>query len=265
MKRRFNYTQRRKILRSQVAIAWVEPENENEPLRFDGELNLELDPPLPSNAEVFLEVYNGPILMRFQCGTVDSLSLPVNRELTDFSPGQRPLFRVKVTSPDDPLKRLLARADSISPMSPHEAKTGRKAILPVELEDLGDLVWRVKMDDPDQPILQLNKAINEPNAISTMAKEGDFLGLVYPAVMREILSTLLHPDSTSDETHPWIDFGARMAGCMPPNDDDFDETESDDFTKECHIWIEKAVAGFASHFEVSRAFVTSKIQSNNEV
>ncbi len=264
MKRRFNYTQRRKIPRSQVAIAWVEAENENEPLRFDGELNLELDPPLPPSAEVFLEAYSGPILMRFPCGTASKPSLPPERVLTDFAPGQRPLFRVKVTSPDDPLKRLLARADSISPMSPHEAKTGRKSILPVELVDLDDQVWRVNMDDPDQPILQLNKSINEPNDISAMAKEGDFLGLVYPAIMREILSILLHKDTTADETHQWIVFGSRMAGCTPPDNDEFDESSDEDFVKECRDWIEKAVTGFASHFEVSRAFVTSKIQSKNE-
>jgi hypothetical protein len=264
MKRRFNYTQRRKIPRSQVAIAWVEPQSDAEPLQFAGELNLELIPPLPSNAEVFLEVYSGPVSMRFPCGTVDKPVLPEDRKLNDFAPGQRPLLRVKVTSPDDPLKRLLARADSISPMSPDEAKTGRRSILPVELLDLGDLVWRVNMDDPEQPILQLNKSINQPNDISTMAKEGDFLGLAYPAVIREILTALLHPDSAADGTHHWIDFGSRMAGCLPPNDDDFDESANEEFAKECRIWIEKAVSGFASHFEVSRAFVTSKIQANHE-
>lgn len=264
MKRRFNYTQRRKIPRSQVAIAWVEPASDAEPLRFDGELNLELTPPLPCDAEVFLEVYSGPVSMRFPCGTVGKPVLPEDRKLHDFAPGQRPLFRVKVTSPADPLKRLLARADSISPMSPDEAKTGRRSILPVELVDLGDQVWRVNMDDPEQPILQLNKSINQPNDISTMAKEGDFLGLAYPAVIREILTVLLHPDSAADETHQWLDFGSRMAGCLPPDENDFDESASDELAKECRIWIEKAVSGFCSHFEVGRAFVTCKIQANNE-
>ena len=264
MKRRFNYTLRRKIPRSQVSIGWVEPKSDAEPLQFDGELNLELTPPLPSNAEVFLEVYSGPLSMRFPCGTVEKPVLPEERKLYDFAPGQRPLFRVKVTLPDDPLKRLLARADSISPMSPDEAKTGRKSILPVELVELGDQIWRVNMDDPEQPILQLNKSINEPNDISTMAKEGDFLGLAYPAVIREILTVLLHPDSVTDDTHQWIDFGSRMAGCSRPNEDDFDESTADEYAKECRIWIEKVVAGFASHFEISRAFVTSKIQANND-
>lgn len=264
MKRRFNYTHRRKIPRSQIAIAWNIPANDSEPLRFHGELNLELDPPLPPEAEVFLEAYGGPVLMRFKCGTVQTPKLPENCELTEFAPGQRPLFRVKVTAADDPLKRLLARADSISPMSPHEAKTGRKSILPVELVDLGDQVWRLDMGDLDQPKLQLNRSINEPHDISTMAREGDFLGLVYPAVMREILTALLHPDSTADESHPWIDFGSRMAGCPPPDEDEFDESESEEFGKLCRDWIDKAVAGFASHFEISRAYITSKLQSNHD-
>lgn len=264
MKRRFNYTERRSIPRSQVAIAWVEPKSDMDPLQFDGELNLQLDPPLPSEAEVFLEVYSGPVSMRFPCGTVAKPVFPEDRKLYEFAPGQRPLFRVKITSPDDPLKRLLARADSISPMSPHEAKTGRKSILPVELVDLGDQVWRVNMKDFHQPILQLNQSIKEPSDISTMAKEGDFLGLAYPAVIREILSTLLHPDSPADETHPWIDFGSRMAACLPPNEEDFGDDQSEELAKEQRIWIEKAVAGFSSHFEVSRAFVTSKSQGNNE-
>lgn len=261
MKRRFNYTERRGIPRSQVAIAWVEPKSDSEPLEFDGELNLHLDPPLPPDAEVFLEVYSGPVSMRFPCGTVATPVLPEDRRLTDFAPGQRPLFRVKVTSSDDPLKRLLARADSISPMSPDEAKSGRKSILPVELVDLGDEIWRVNMEDTDQPILQLNKSIKEPNDISTMAREGDFLGLAYPAVVREILSVLLHPDCAADEEHAWIDFGIRMAGSHPPDSDEF---ESEELRGERVEWIEKAVAGFASHFEVKRAFETCKIQSHNE-
>ena len=264
MKRRFNYTQRRRIPKSQIAIAWIEPEKNSEPLRFDGELNLELDPPLPPEAEVFLEAYSGPVSTRFPCGTVANPTLPKDRSLTDFAPGQRPLIRVKVTSPSDPLKKLLARADSISPKSPDEAKTGRKSILPVELMDLGDQVWRVNMEDPDQPILQLNKSINEPHDISTLAKGGDFLGLVYPAVIWEILSSLLHPDSVTDENHPWLEFSARMAACQQPDQDDFDEGQSEEFARERRIWIEKAVAGFATHFEAKRAFVTSKIQSNDE-
>jgi len=256
MKRRFNYTGRRGIPRSQVAIAWIEPESIAEPLRFNGELNLQFEPPLPPEAEVFLEVYDGPVSMRFSCGTVTNPVLPEDRRLTHFAPGQRPLFRVKVTSPDDPLKRILARANAISPMTPDEAKTGKKSILPVELvDDLGDQVWRVNMNEPDQPILQLNKLISEPNDISTMAREGDFLALAYPAVIREILSTLLHPDSAVDENHPWIEFSERMAGSLRPDDDDTDEFET-----VCKKWIDKVIAGFASHFEIKRSFITYKLQ-----
>lgn len=263
MKRRFNYTKRQRIPRNQVAIAWNEPEKASDPLIFNGGLDLTLDPALPANAEIYLEAYSGPLTMRFHCGTVAHPSLPDDRALTNFAPGQRPLFRVKVTAPDDPLKRILARADSISPMSPEDAKAGRISILPVERVNLGDELWRVDMEELDQPKLQINSTVTEPRDISSMANEGDFLALAYPAVTRQILTVLLHPDSTVSSDHAWLVFGSRMAGTPAPDEDEYSEDDNEAYLKDCREWIDLAAAGFASHFETKRAFITHKTQTHD--
>jgi hypothetical protein len=264
MKRRFNYTKRRKLPRSQVALAWKEPSSPSEPPIFFGTIDPTLDPPLPSDAEIYLEAYSGAINMRFFCGTVAKPSLSEENSLHLFAPGQSPLFRVKVTAPNDPLKTILARADSVSPMSPDDAKAGRISILPVERVDLGDLLWKVSLDDINQPKLQLNKTVTEPRDIATMANDGDFIALAYPAVIREILTAVLSAEEAEDD-HPWIEFGARLAGIHPPDEDDFPLDDNEELIKEQSIWIDSAVQGFASHFEAKRNFITHKTLTENHV
>ena len=257
MKRRFNYTKRQKIPRSQISLAWIEPDEPSGPISFQGAIDSALDPPLPPEAAIHIEAYNGPLTMRFYCGTVAAPEIPEDNQLTNFPPGIRPNFRVKVTLPDDPRKRLLARADSVSPMSPEDAKAGRVSILPVERIDLKDQLWRVDMEDIDAPKLQLNSTVTEPRDIASMASEGDFLALAYPAVMRQILSTVLNSE-TAMEDHPWISFGTRLASSHPPDPDEFDD--NDELSEERSEWIDQAVAGFATLNEAKRKFITHKLQ-----
>ncbi|MBK1830131.1 hypothetical protein JIN77_05320 [Verrucomicrobiaceae bacterium R5-34] len=256
MKRRFNYTKRQKIPRNQVSLAWIEPEISSGPISFYGAIDPTVEPPLPPEAEIYIEAYNGPLTMRFFCGTVENPEIPADNQLTNFPPGVRPNFRVKVTLPDDQRKRLLARADSVSPTSPEDAKAGRITILPVERVDLKDEVWRLDLDDIDAPKLQLNSNITEPRDIASMASEGDFLALAYPAVIRQILSEVLKSETVM-ENHPWISFATNLASAHPPDPDEFEE---DELVREQSEWIEKAVAGFATHNEAKRKFITHKLQ-----
>jgi len=264
MKRRFNYTERRRIPRSQIAIAWAEDHKDNEPVCFEGSLDLTMDPPLPPDAKVYLEAYSGPTTMRFDCGTVGQHQLPEDRILTAFAPGQRPLFKVKAIAADDPLRRILARADAISPTSPDDDKAGRISILPVERVDLKDEVWRLDLNELEQPKLQLNKTISQPRDISTMANEGDFLALVYPAVIRQILTALLPGllDGSIEEDHQWLQFGARMSGEHWPDNEEYGN-DDEKYTEDYMIWIDQTAAGFAKHFEAKRNFETFKSQSHD--
>jgi hypothetical protein len=66
MIRRFNYTDRQKIPRNHVHLAWIE--NGAEPLRFQGSINLALERPLDPAALVFVEAYSGPVSVQCSVG-----------------------------------------------------------------------------------------------------------------------------------------------------------------------------------------------------
>ncbi len=185
--RRFNYTGRLRIRREHVRITIHE--SGGEPARFDATLNL--DPyRLPKDAPVFVEAYRQTTWMRFEFGTVAHIRPKDRPVLTDFDTPDGVLFRVKVTSPNEPHGKLLARADRIQARQPHEEEQPRVPLLPVKPDpDLGDEVFRV--DFSDRPILLVNAGLANS---TTAARSPVFVSLVYPAVLREILARILHRD-----------------------------------------------------------------------
>ena len=131
---------------------------------------------------------------------------------------------MKVIDTSDGRRRIAARADDLTPLSPQEIRTGKRSIFPVETLDLGPLVWSVRMEGT-KPILQLNSRIRGPRDISSLAKEADFIGLVYPAAIHRVLSyLLLGPERENVEAdHEWLLFGAALAGRHAPSEEDYEE------------------------------------------
>jgi hypothetical protein len=249
----FNYTDRQRIPHQQLQFVWMQ--HNDGVLRFRAELNLTLARPLPPEAVVVVEAYSGPVVMRFPFGTVGLVQPPVDVALYDFPPGLKPSFRVKVVETSNAERRLLAWAKEITPRMPEDIEAGRRSILPVETVDLGPLVWNIRLED-NTPVLQVNSAIREPRDITTMAKEADFISLVYPAAIRQILDhLLLGPERDNVEpTHDWILFGNTLAGRIAPNPDDYDD-ESSEFREDVEIWIHEAVKGFCAKQATVEAYV----------
>jgi hypothetical protein len=258
MIRRFNYTDRQKIPRDQVRLAWIV--NGSGALKFKGDIDLTLDRPLDPSALIFVEAYSGPVVMRFPCGTVGSPEYPADTTLVDFPPGLKPLFRVKVVDPG-PDRRMLAWADAINPLAPDEVASGRRSILPVEAIDLGPLVWKLRVES-NQFRLQLNSAIREPRDITVLAREHDFIALVYPAVIRQVLEhLLLGPERDSvDPDHDWLVFAAQLTGKAAPTREE-NATDSDEdgaFADQVEEWVEESIAGFCRQQHAVESFVQSK-------
>lgn len=253
MKRHFNYTNRQRIPREQLTFAWLE--SGDGILKFSAEIKLNLPIPIQPNAEVIVEAHSGPVVMRFPWGTIEKLQVPADTSLTDFPPGLKPLFRVKIIDATDGKQRILARADDISPLSQQEAKSGKRSIFPVETLDLGSLIWNVRFEGT-KAILQLNANIKEPRDISTLAKEADFISLVYPAAIHRVLHyLLLGPERENVEAdNDWLLFGATLSERHAPNAEDYD-MESDDFRTDTEEWISDVVKGFCAKQGVVEAYV----------
>lgn len=251
---RFNYTDRIRIPQRNVRITWIEDGSGS--LGFNAEVDLELERLLDPAGLVFVEAYSGPVVMRFPFGTVSHREHPAETSLTEFPPGLKPLFRVRVVDPAGD-RRVLAWADAVAPLSQEEIKSGRRSILPVETIDLGQRVWNLRIDS-NKFFLQLNSSIREPRDITVLARDSDFIALVYPAVIRQILShLLLGPEAESvGEDHEWLVFAASLCGRPAPARPE--DIEEGSFVDEVEEWIHDSVTSFCSAQNAAENFVTFK-------
>jgi hypothetical protein len=262
MIRRFNYTRRARIPTESLQI--VLHESPSSPSRFEMAVSLPDTVANSPHAAVWVEAYAGSVQMRFRFGHASAPVPPESTVLDRFRPGEKVLFRVKVVDESDDLRRILAWADKIRPVLPEEAVSGRKSILPVERAELGERLWRLEWRE-EMPILQVNESVTQPRAITQMARmDPEFLSLVYPAVIREILHTLtltnqvIQPDEEAD--HDWLSFACAQlgAGPLPP------EPEEDGSGAESRLrWIDDAVDGFCRRWKTLEAFVAMKRREAN--
>lgn len=166
---------------------------------------------LAEDARVHIEAYRQTQWMRFDFGTAGQIVYPPDLTLSEFGPPQGILFRVKVTAASAPHGQLLAGADRVRP----ELTEGEAAesLLPVKPDStLGDEIFRV--DFTDQPILLVNDKLGQ---WKEAAAEPIFVSLVYPSVLREILTRILILDrgTDDDDTDSWRNLWLALARRHP--------------------------------------------------
>lgn len=234
--RRFNYTERRKILREDAAILL---RAEQGGVGFEAHLRLS-DYKLPQDALVVVEAYKAPVLMRFDMGSVALPKRPVSTLLTEFDPPEGVRFRVKVMGVGDQTGRLLAVADQVTPQGLDEQMAGQRAIITTEGADLGEIVWTLSLEQgPDLPRLKVNEKLGDWRSI---ARSPHFTYLVYPEVLRQILNFVLMEagwdrEDPDDWCTQWIRFGERLPGVGAA-------PEKSDPSEDRVEWIAEAVQSF---------------------
>ena len=240
MIRRLNYTGRRKIPREHITVRLVDAGDEFHAFKAEFDLG---EAGFPPDAQVFIEAYNSQSWMRFDFGSVGCRREPDDLRLTEVTRHPLPKFRLKVVDRSGEIGRLLGVADKLLPLRPDEDETRRQPLLPVDFRDLGEEVWR--LDLSDWPVLELNHRIE---GIAQAARAGDdFVGLVYPEVVRCILCEIvIHQEQTdpdlddTDWTCLWLKYVCRLGGIAPPP-----EGQSAAVHTERETWIETAVQAFS--------------------
>ena len=244
MIRRFNYTDRIRIRRKDVRITLRE---ENGKFAFDANLSALGEYDLPPESFVFVEAYRQANWMRFNFGQVGAITPDKNRDLSQFESSEGLLFRVKVT-PNTDIHALLAEADEIPLARPEQDQSQRTPLLSVKPEKLGDEIYRLDFTR-DRPILLIN---SEAGNYANIGRSPAFVSLVYPGVLREILSRVLLVENHDDDANQddwksqWVRFASLHPGLgeLPePGDTD---GRSD--------WIDKAVSAFAKQLQVRAKF-----------
>lgn len=227
MKASFNYTGRKRLDNSAFDIEMFE--SNSGPAEFEFTLHYDTLTEMPDDAVVWVEAYRGPRAMRFRLRPRGGAGGPERFSLYQFAPAEPLLFRLKIVDEHDGKHPIKGWRDRIRPVVYAENGQKKKSILPVYPCDLGHIAWRLNWeDDPSRPVLEVNSRISEARDITSIVKnDPDFAILVFPEVIREVLTRLLIADADSEEDgddNEWLVFGTNLAGYpFEGSEDDEDE------------------------------------------
>ena len=252
MIRRLNFTGRSKIPLKRISMTLL-PSGNGHRKAFDAEYDLQ-GLGLHPDAHVYVEAYNRSQYMRFDCGTVGAPVMPANRELTQIDPTARPLFRVKVVDKSSELARILAVADKIIPIDQTDTEQDRRSLVYVRFVDLGNRIWELDLDC-DWPELQINERIEDRREIAR--SDEAFQALVYPQVVRQILTKIIDEGSDDEDTDPndWPSLWLRFARSLP-NVGPLPEGTGEAADLEKQNWVDRAVDSFCGHIHTLDKFLS---------
>lgn len=250
MRKRLNYTGRKRILQKHVGFTILEQEDGLQ--RFLA--NVDLDSyELPPAARVWIEAYDRNSVMRFDFGTAGNRTSPTSTVLTDFRGVDSFYFRVKVTDADDSAK-LLAAAHGISPVRHDDEDEHRRSLLRVTVSsDMGNLPWDLEFVTGDFPILRINSEID--TGVALARSNQFFQAVVFPYVLETILRKILIDDEyIADRDHEeqddwkeaWLAFAGSLPGCSPLGD--AMEHSAEEYSK----WIHDAADAYAANIKAIR-------------
>jgi hypothetical protein len=233
MPQRFNWTDRKRISRTDAAIALIRT---GSTAAFDATIRLS-DYDLPPGARVVIEAYRQTTWRRFGFGTIALVRAEAPCTLEAFGSPDAVLFRLKVLAPVAEDGRILAEADRLRVTDPDDTNAPRRSLLPVQGDDLGEEIFRLSFSgNADSPILILNSGLVDWRQT---ARTAQFRALVYPLVMRQILARAFdgyEPDEASWQ-NDWIEFASRFPGVQQAPHEDARDSERE-------TWIDDAVAAF---------------------
>ena len=243
MKRRLNYTDRKKILQDGINI--VIDRKDGLATSFSAKVDLTALS-LPSDAKVYLHAYDRWEELIYDYGTVGRIEAPPGTSLKNLARTENLKFRVLAINEKGELGLILAHADRIKPFD----RATKKSILPVEFRDIGQQTWKVVYSgDEGAPVLTLQ---SNPN-LETLAKSDPaFFFLVYPAVIRDVLTHMIFVDGVDSTEEPsigwhgdWLHFARNvLSGEGPPS---ILDSKNEDFDSEqVELWVDRVVEEFCS-------------------
>lgn len=255
MIRRFNYTQRVRIIPADAAITL---DDSTEPISFNVRFAL-TQYNLQATAGVFIEAYRGNSFMRFACGTVANIQLPENRQLTEIEGADFARFRVKVVDTDT--MKLVATTPTFRPAhgggSDDNETKQVETLLHSKTTDLNNGIWKLKFSDEVITLL-LNERIDD---ISRMAEtKHTFRSVIFPQIVREILTrmifveqyTVSEKDEDEDDT-VWANWLQFIRDCGMPEEYPGPWRENSE-PQDLLEWIETAVDCFCARYKIMAVY-----------
>jgi len=235
--RRLNYTSRHRIEKGHVKLSLADPAAQPARIRAA----VDFPDGLPNDARVFVEAYHRTIRMRFDFGTVANPGFAAGEAvLSEFSDPEPVLFAVKVTGSSGAAEgMLLADRDGLR-IESTDADTNRDPLLPAYPADTGEEFWRVEFHNTG-PGLAFNNRLDD---WKSFAADPRVKSLIYPAVMRSVLTRILIIDDwldvedREDWRARWLLFANSLTGVS--------SLSESPGTLDRVAWIEDVVSAFST-------------------
>lgn len=253
--RRFNYTGRSRLKRSDVIIELFSADDGG--AEFEALFDLTKFKQRHADALIVVEAYLGSSFERFDFGTIDKPASDGRHCLETFRADDALLFRVMVVDTSLKPGRLVAIAKSIRPTGPNEIHI--TSLLAVHVDSLDNVVYKLKFPEDDLPLLILNEELDLTfdQGIKAIARGHPlFVSLVYPSVVRDILSRILlveRREAETDDEPSWVGKWIRFAKSKNPEPVPHVDEESDD-PEPLVDWIETVVEEVGRELKVVRRF-----------
>jgi hypothetical protein len=249
--RRLNYTARQRLDRGAIQLSLADPDER--PARVRAAVRLPQG--LPAHARIHLEAHQRTTRMRFDFGTVERPGFAEGfAVLSEFDDPNAVLFALKVTAAHgEHAGLLLADRDGMR-IDAADADEDRESLLPVAPGELGEDVWRLDFGSAG-PMLMFNRTITDWRSF---AVENRVRSLIYPAVLRQVLTRILIIDDwvdledKDDWRTKWLVFAHSFegAGDLPEAPNIADKQG----------WIDDAVMAFST-----RARFMTRLAADSEV
>lgn len=235
---RIYFTGRRKIDRSDISVL-LRP---GRPPEFQATLDLSKHTrKLPPNAKVVVEAYHNTMLQRFDFGTVGDYRPREPLSLTSFDEWDRPRFRVLVIGDHPEAGVLLAACDNIELVEPEMAYSGGRSMLklvPKPDREMNGELWKLA-NIGEEWQLWYNQDVPR-FAAGLKSKNPEILGLILPAVIREILARTHLWGEFSSEPTEWTLFAIGMCGeGLPVGTEGAEPSDSD-----IEDWLDRVISAF---------------------
>lgn len=236
-----NYTGRQEIDRTKIRLRLRDDDNK---IALDV-LALDLtDLDVPSTALVTVEAYRQTTKERIPCGTVGTLELPRDVNLSAFEVTDNIQLRVRVVGDEGPSHgKILAVADHLR--GSLEQDQDSEPLLKLQRTDLVDLVWDFGLDNGG-PILYLNKRLQNHQAVIDSRQ---FKAFVLPEFFRRVAIWLANNIDDSNDRHStlthWLVYFDNI-GVDTGALDSFDRNEAG-YNEQVEEWAAEAASAFASH------------------
>lgn len=235
MKRTFNYTGRKRIVREDVSVILRQVDGV---WFYEATLSLS-EYHFPRNAEIWVEAYRGNLWMQWAWGTITLQRIPSDRKLTEFGDPEGILFRVRVVQPAGAEHhKLVGEADQIPFVKAGEENDRRRRLMTTIPHPLDQELWKIDFDS-DPPTLLVNS--DAKPSWKSMAQSPQFEALVYPEVFRRIMLQILIENEWSPDDDPgwesdWMKFAFSLlgGGNLPDSNDKSGRA----------VWIDEAVSAF---------------------